>query len=125
MPLILTGSNRSFGTAQTGRRRGRLDLPVAGSLIFIPAHWKLERIVMKSADQSGATRTVLSLTGMTCSGCAGTVTRVLQRLPGVTRAEVDLSSARALVEGSARPAELVAAAEAAGFGAQVVHSNDG
>ncbi len=63
---------------------------------------------------------VLSITGMTCSGCAGNVTRILQSVPGVTRARVDLSSARALVEGRARPADLIAAAEAAGYGAEVV-----
>ena len=73
-----------------------------------------------NTDQSGASRTVLSITGMTCGGCANTVTRVLQRVPGVTRAEVDLASARAQVEGTARPAELVAAAEGAGFGAAVL-----
>jgi copper chaperone CopZ len=73
-------------------------------------------------DQSGASRTVLSITGMTCGGCANTVTRVLQRVPGVTRAEVDLASARARVEGTARPAELVAAAEGAGFGATVLEA---
>jgi copper chaperone CopZ len=62
---------------------------------------------------------------MTCSGCVSTVTRVLSRVPGVTRAEVDLSNAHALVEGSVRPGELVTAAEAAGFGAQIVQTNGG
>jgi copper chaperone len=75
------------------------------------------------ASETGATHTRLAITGMTCGGCASTVTRVLQRVPGVTRAEVDLSSARAVVEGSAPPAQLVAAAEAAGFGASVIDAN--
>lgn len=77
---------------------------------------------MNSVDQSGQGRTVLAITGMTCGGCASTVTRVLQRVPGVTHAEVDLASARAQVEGSAAAADLVAAAEAAGFGATVAQS---
>lgn len=81
---------------------------------------------MKSVVQTATRRTVLSITGMTCSGCVGNVTRVLERVPGVTRAEVDLSSARALVEGSAPPADLVAATEAAGYEARVVHpGNEG
>ena len=73
-----------------------------------------------SNSASGTGRTTLSIHGMTCSGCAGTVTRVLQRVPGVIRAEVDLESARAVVTGSAGAAELVAAAEAAGYEAEVV-----
>lgn len=72
---------------------------------------------------SEPSRTVLSITGMTCGGCVNTVTRVLQRVPGVTRAEVDLASERARVEGAARPADLVAAAEGAGFGAAVLESD--
>lgn len=79
---------------------------------------------MNTPDRAGANRTVLSITGMTCSGCANTVTRILSRVPGVTRTEVDLSSARAFIEGSARPADLVAAAEGAGFGAQMVQPDD-
>lgn len=73
-----------------------------------------------TSDASGAGRTTLSIKGMTCGGCASTLTRVLQRVPGVTRAEVDLASARALVTGSVPAADLVAAAEAAGYGAEVV-----
>jgi copper chaperone CopZ len=80
---------------------------------------------MKASDQTGARRTVLAITGMTCGGCAGTVARVLERVSGVTRAQVDLSSARAVVEGSAGDAELIAAAEAAGFGASVLEAGTG
>ena len=62
---------------------------------------------------------VLSISGMTCSGCANTVTRVLLRVPGVTNANVDLASGRAIVMGNARLKELVAAVQAAGYGAQL------
>ena len=72
------------------------------------------------SNQTGAKRAILSITGMTCRGCVDTVTRVLERVPGVTRTEVDLARARAVVEGAARSEHLVAAAEAAGFGATVV-----
>ena len=63
--------------------------------------------------------TVLAITGMACEGCAGTVTRVLSRVPGVRRAEVDLASGRATVTGQASPAALIGAVEAAGYGARV------
>jgi copper chaperone CopZ len=62
---------------------------------------------------------VLSISGMTCGGCANTLTRVLTRVPGVTRAEVDLANARAQVLGTARPDELLAAVLRAGYGAEI------
>jgi copper chaperone CopZ len=80
--------------------------------------------VVETSNAVSANRTVLSITGMTCSGCVSTVTRILSRVPGVTRAEVDLPSARALVEGPVRPEALVTAAEAAGFGAQIIQMNE-
>lgn len=78
---------------------------------------------MKS-DQSSESRTVLSITGMTCSGCVNTLTRVLKKVPGVNEAQVDLASARAVVQGAAGTADLIAAAEGAGFGASVVSALD-
>jgi copper chaperone CopZ len=62
---------------------------------------------------------VLSISGMTCGGCASTLTRVLSRVPGVTHAEVDLASGRAQVLGTVRPDELLAAVRSAGYGAEV------
>ena len=66
---------------------------------------------------------VLSILGMTCSGCANTVTRVLSRVPGVSSAKVDLTTGRAVVTGEARSEELVAAVQAAGYGAQLAASD--
>lgn len=63
--------------------------------------------------------TTLSISGMTCGGCANTVTRVLSRVPGVDSANVDFGSGRAAVAGTARPQDLIRAVEAAGYGAQV------
>jgi copper chaperone len=62
---------------------------------------------------------VLSITGMTCAGCVGAVTRVLSRVPGVGEAKVDLAAGRATVTGSAAPEALVAAVAAAGYGAVI------
>jgi copper chaperone CopZ len=69
-------------------------------------------------DENGRA-VVLSIAAMTCGGCASTVTRVLSRVPGVTGAKVDLASRRATVLGTARPEELIAAVEAAGYGAEL------
>jgi copper chaperone CopZ len=77
-------------------------------------------VVVNTPSQADANRTALSIKGMTCSGCASTVTRVLSQVPGVISAEVDLANARAFVEGPVQPEALVAAAEAAGFDAQIV-----
>lgn len=61
--------------------------------------------------------TVLLVSGMTCGGCANAVTRVLSRIPGVAKATVDIKTGHAIVEGTATSADLVAAVEAAGYGA--------
>ena len=72
--------------------------------------------VERSTQPGGATQ--LSISGMTCDGCAKTVARVLSRVPGVTRADVDFASGRALVTGQARADDLIAAVNGAGYGAQ-------
>lgn len=60
--------------------------------------------------------TTYPVTGMTCGGCAARVTRAVQDLPGVTRAEVDLGAGRLLVEGAASDDEVAAAVGRAGYG---------
>jgi len=80
---------------------------------------------MNTHEPFVAKRRVLTITGMTCSGCASSVTRVLSRVPGIVRAEVDFAGARAVVEGSAGPEALVAAVEAAGYGAEIADVNTG
>lgn len=68
-------------------------------------------------DSSNGGARVLTVTGMTCGGCAATVQRVLSRVPGVTAAEVDRPAGRVTVQGTASTGDLVAAVERAGFGA--------
>jgi copper chaperone CopZ len=75
----------------------------------------------EKASSSGAdARTVLLISGMTCAGCASSVTRVLSRVPGVARATVDLATGRATVAGGACTADLIRAVQAAGYGAQPI-----
>jgi copper chaperone CopZ len=66
-----------------------------------------------SKEAAGAV--VLAISGMTCGGCAGAVTRALSAVPGVVEARVDLAAGRATVTGTARAQDLVHAVEAAGF----------
>ncbi len=40
---------------------------------------------------------VIPVGGMSCGGCVASVTKVLQALPGVQKAEVDLDKAQATV----------------------------
>lgn len=74
---------------------------------------------MDKLDAENSGGTTLSISGMTCSGCANTVTRVLSHVPGVDSANVDFENGHALVTGTAHPEDLVKAVEAAGYGAQI------
>jgi Cu+-exporting ATPase len=66
---------------------------------------------------------VLPIEGMTCASCAGRVEQALLAAPGVVRAEVNLATERASVEGIAgvlRPADLITAVSSAGYGAELL-----
>lgn len=64
----------------------------------------------------------LAITGMSCATCAGRIEAALRGVSGVTRAEVNLASEKASVEGIAgllRPSDLIAAVRQAGYGAEL------
>lgn len=63
---------------------------------------------------------VLLIDGMTCASCVSRVEKALQQVPGVSQARVNLGERSALVLGEVEPQQLVAAVDAAGYGAQVV-----
>ena len=66
-------------------------------------------------------RTVLKIEGMTCGHCVKSVTDALQRVDGVSSAEVDLSAGRAVVEHDEERADssvLVAAVADEGYTAE-------
>jgi len=65
----------------------------------------------------------LAIGGMTCATCAGRVEKALARVPGVTRAAVNLATERASVwasAGAVKPADLVLAVQRAGYHAELL-----
>ena len=66
--------------------------------------------------------TELKVDGMTCGSCVASVTKALERVPGVQHVEVDLGSGIARVRGehaAHQVPELVAALVEAGYEARV------
>ncbi|MDU8923764.1 copper-translocating P-type ATPase [Pasteurellaceae bacterium LIM206] len=57
---------------------------------------------------------------MSCAACVLKVQRALEKVPNVTKAQVNLAERTALVFGAADPAALVQSVENAGYGAEVV-----
>ncbi len=60
----------------------------------------------------------LAITGMSCGGCVGAVKRLLSKVRGVHDVDVDLGTGRALVAGTARAEDLVAALQGTGYAAR-------
>jgi len=58
-----------------------------------------------------------NVTGMSCAACSARVEKAVSKVPGVTACSVSLLTNSMGVEGSAAPAEIIAAVEAAGYGA--------
>ncbi|MDY5348645.1 MAG: heavy metal translocating P-type ATPase [Candidatus Ventricola sp.] len=58
-----------------------------------------------------------NVTGMSCAACSTRVEKAVSKVPGVTACSVSLLTNSMGVEGSASPAEIIAAVEAAGYGA--------
>lgn len=66
-------------------------------------------------------RREFAITGMTCATCAGRVEKALSAVPGVLRAEVNLATEKATVEGfGLRPATLIGAVRDAGYDAALL-----
>ncbi|MEX3977877.1 heavy metal translocating P-type ATPase [Paraburkholderia sp. EG287A] len=69
------------------------------------------------AERTDTAVAELEVHGMTCASCAMRVEKALAKVPGVTRASVNLATEKATVEasGAVAPAALVAAVEKAGY----------
>lgn len=61
---------------------------------------------------------VLTVEGMTCSGCSAAVERVIRRVDPAAGVKVDLATGRVEVETSAEATRLAEAVTAAGYGAK-------
>lgn len=58
-----------------------------------------------------------TVTGMSCAACSARVEKAVSKVPGVTSCSVSLLTNSMGVEGSAQASEIIAAVEAAGYGA--------
>lgn len=59
------------------------------------------------------------VTGMSCAACSARVEKAVGGVPGVTSCSVSLLTHSMGVEGSAAPEAIIAAVEAAGYGASL------
>ncbi|MCX9107357.1 heavy-metal-associated domain-containing protein [Aeromonas veronii] len=59
----------------------------------------------------------LTVSGMSCGGCAASLQKALQAQPAITTATVDFASSKAVIESDLSKAELIALIEAKGFSA--------
>ena len=62
----------------------------------------------------------IRVTGMTCMHCVSAVTRALEKVSGVEKADVSLQGGQATVTGNADPASLLKAIEEEGYEGQVL-----
>ena len=59
------------------------------------------------------------VTGMSCAACSARVEKAVSKVEGVTSCSVSLLTNSMGVEGTAQPEDIIAAVEAAGYGASV------
>ncbi len=60
-----------------------------------------------------------SVTGMSCAACSARVEKSVKKVPGVNTCSVNLLTNSMGIEGTAKPEEIIAAVEAAGYGASL------
>lgn len=66
-----------------------------------------------------------NITGMSCAACSARVEKAVSKVEGVTSCSVSLLTNSMGVEGTAEPAAIVKAVEAAGYGAQLRRNSRG
>ena len=64
-----------------------------------------------------------NVTGMSCAACSARVEKAVSKVPGVTACSVSLLTNSMGVEGTAAPEAIVAAVQAAGYGASAVNES--
>ena len=60
----------------------------------------------------------LTISGMSCGGCAASLQKALLAQSAVSQAQVDFASSKAIIESELSRAELIALIEAQGFNAE-------
>jgi len=97
---------------------------------FDPTALNMDAIIHKIEDAGYGVATAkveLPLTGMTCTNCAATIERTLnKKVPGITNATVNYATEKATIEfipGMVTRADMIAAVERAGYG--VVEAAEG
>ena len=106
-----------------GVQAASVNLATETASVTAPASVPLSALieaVAKAGYEVRRDRLELDIEGMSCAACVGRVEKVLQRVPGVVSANVNLAARKAHVEfaGAVPAAALVAAVEKAGFGAR-------
>ena len=88
--------------------------------------------IVKTIEKTGyevpLTKKTLIVEGMTCAACSARVEKVLNRLEGIKRATVNLSTNKAIVEfpsGAVEDEDLIKAIEKAGYKAEIEVERDG
>lgn len=66
-----------------------------------------------------------TVTGMSCAACSSRVEKAVSKVSGVTSCSVSLLTNSMGVEGTASQSEIIAAVEAAGYGASVKGADAG
>lgn len=103
---------------------GRILSPTQSAGIASPTALSSEAIMPKEKKEE---QIQLSLSGMTCSSCAGLIERGLKKVPGVKTANVNFAAEKARVAydtSLATPEQLIAAVIKAGYKASVVTTSD-
>ncbi len=113
-----------------GVREANVNLAAErASVSFDPALISVDDIVKKISDLgyqgelADAAKLEMSIEGMTCAACSARVEKVLNRIPGVTNAAVNLAANRATVHydrSAASAAQLTQAVEKAGYAATII-----
>lgn len=86
---------------------------------------RLVQAVQKLGYEVPQSTVVLQVDDMSCASCVGRVERALKAVPGVASASVNLATERATVTGVAPVEALLAAADRAGYPAQVLDDGSG
>ncbi|MGQ5488920.1 heavy metal translocating P-type ATPase [Thauera sp. ZXT1-4] len=106
-----------------GVQAASVNLATEAASVRAPASVPLS-VLIAAVEKAGYAvrrdRLELDIEGMSCAACVGRVEKVLQRVPGVVTANVNLAARKAHVElaGGVPTAALVAAVQKAGFGAR-------